>query len=331
VALPRSAYAGGRAERQSSDRPLHLEVLVRLIRPLLALSAAALVASGLAVPSPAAAAVAWSPPTGRSDLRPFTGLGTWVDGFDWAREFDTTPAVTPRTTMFMQQRGVKTIYLQMAKDSPRVTTSLMSRDKLGPLIKAAHDRGIRVVGWYLPTFKDPAKDFRLLDAMLQFKYQGHHIDVIGLDLESTAVPTSVRNTRLAALMKRVAARTWLPVAAITLPPVLIEEINTTWWNPFPWKAIAPYTDVWIPMGYYTAYGRWPHWRNAATSTTEDIRRIRARVGSRVPVHYAGGLAGSSTATDYQRFESAARAEGAVGWSAYDWATTPGWAWEHLRP
>jgi hypothetical protein len=84
------------------------------------------------------------------------------------------------------------------------------------------------------------------------------------------------------------------------------------------------------MGYYTAYGRWPTWRNAANSTREDIRRIRAHLNAAVPIHYAGGLAGSSTATDYQRFTSTARAEGALGISAYDYATTPGWAWSHLQ-
>lgn len=304
---------------------------MRLPRPL-ALALPLVVAAGLLVgiaPSPAGAAVA--PPRDRHDLTAFTGLGTWVDGYDFARELTSRPAVTPRTVMFMHQRGVKTIYLQAAKDSPKVPGTLMSPDRIGPILKAAHDRGIRVVAWYLPHFSNPAKDFRHLDAMMQFTYQGHHFDGIGLDLESKAVPTATRNTRLLALSKKVRARTWLPIAAITLPPVLIEEINRTWWNPFPWKAIAPSYDVWIPMGYYTAYGRYPKWRNAATSTTEDIRRIRAHIGSRVPVHYAGGLAAPSTAQDYQRFEAAARAEGALGWSAYDYATTPDWAWAYLRP
>jgi hypothetical protein len=50
----------------------------------------------------------------------------------------------------------------------------------------------------------------------------------------------------------------------------------------------------------------------------------------VPIAYAGGLADTSTATDYQRFTRAARAEGALGVSAYDYAITPGWAWPYLR-
>ena len=279
--------------------------------------------------SPASAAVA--PPTGRSDLRAFQGLGTWVDGYDFSRELTTSPKVTAATVGAMAQRGVKTIYLQAAKQSTRTPYALLSRDRLGAILQAAHARGIRVVGWYLPTFDSPAADWRHLDAMMQFKVNGHHFDAIGIDIEDTDVPVATRNARLVDLTRKARARTWLPIAAIVLPPVLTEIIRPSYWGgPFPWMALKSSYDVWIPMGYYTAYGRWPTWRNAATSTTEDIRRIRTRLQARVPIAYAGGLAHMSTVTDYQRYTSAARAEGALGVSAYDYAITPSWAWSYLR-
>ncbi|MCU1674037.1 MAG: N-acetylmuramoyl-L-alanine amidase [Frankiales bacterium] len=279
--------------------------------------------------TPAHAAV--PPPTGRSDLRSFTGLGTWVDGYDFARELTRSPSVTARTVGFMAQRGVKTIYLQGAKQSAKTPNAMLSRDRVGQILLAAHARGIRVVGWYLPTFDSPAADWAHLDAMMQFKVNGQHFDAIGLDIEDKDVPVATRNARLVDLTRRARARTWLPIAAIVLPPVLTEIVHPGYWGgPFPWAALKPAYDVWIPMGYYTAYTKWPRWRNAATSTTEDIRRIREHLQARVPVAYAGGLAGSSSATDYQRFTSAARGEGALGVSAYDYATTPGWAWSHLQ-
>ncbi|MFN2522039.1 MAG: hypothetical protein ABR614_01805 [Mycobacteriales bacterium] len=278
---------------------------------------------------PAHAEVA--PPTGRADLRSFTGLGTWVDGYDFARELTSSPSVTARTVSFMAQRGVKTIYLQGAKQSTRTPYAMLSRDRVGQILLAAHARGIRVVGWYLPTFDSPAADWTHLDAMLQFKVNGQHFDAIGLDIEDNDVPVATRNARLVDLTRKARARTWLPLAAIVLPPVLTEIVHPGYWGgSFPWAALKPAYDVWIPMGYYTAYTRYPTWRNAATSTTEDIRRIRNHLQARVPVAYAGGLAGSSTATDYTRFTSAARNEGALGVSAYDYATTPGWAWSYLQ-
>src|SRR4051812_34858846 len=115
----------------------------RFLAPLL-LALPLLVAPG----GSAHAAVA--PPTSRHDLRSFTGLGTWVDGYDFSRELTSSPTVTARTVGFMAQRGVRTIYLQAAKQSAKTPYALLSRDRLGQILLAAHARGIRVVGWYLP-------------------------------------------------------------------------------------------------------------------------------------------------------------------------------------
>ncbi len=299
-------------------------------RLLAALSCAAVALTGTVL-APATAAV--PPPTGHTDASAFRGLGTWVDAYDWSRELGgSTPKVTPRTMMFLKKQGVTTMWLQASKYSPpKATGSLLSRDRLGPLLKAAHAQGIRVVAWYLPTFESPATDWRNVDAMLQYKYDGHHFDAVGLDIEDRRVPVATRNARLVDLSKKTRARTWLPLAAIVLPPVLTEVVNPHYWGgSFPWKALGPSYDVWVPMGYYTAYSRYPRWRDAATSTAEDIRRVRAHLGSRVPVHYAGGLAGSSTTSDYRGFTRAAAEQGALGASAYDWVTTPDWAWPLLR-
>jgi hypothetical protein len=295
---------------------------MRLRIALLALAATCFAAA------PADAAV--PPPTGHDDRTSFQGLGTWVDGYDFSRELTKSPTFTYRTVQFAAASGVKTIYLQAAKQDPRTPGSMLSRDRVGDILLAAHARGIRVVAWYLPTFESPSADWTHVDAMMQFKVQGQHFDAIGLDIESTKVPVATRNARLVALSQRVRARTWLPLTAIVLPPVLTEVIHPTYWGgSFPWASLKPSYDVWIPMGYFTAYGRYPTWRDAATSTAEDIRRLKGHLGD-VPFHYAGGIADTSTRTDYQRFTSTAMSAGALGISAYDYATTPSWAWSYLR-
>lgn len=280
--------------------------------------------------TPPTATASVPPPTGHTDLTSFRGLATWVDGYDFSRELTQSPTVTARTVQFMAANGVQTIYLQAAKRSPKTPYSLLSRDRLGAILLAAHARGIRVVGWYLPTFDSPSADFMHLDAMMQFKVEGQHFDAIGIDIESKVVPVTTRNARLVALSQKVRARTWLPLTAIVLPPVLTEIIHPGYWGgAFPWTSLKPSYDVWIPMGYYTAYSRYPKWRDAGTSTAEDIRRLRGHLGT-VPFAYAGGIADTSTATDFQRFTSAGKTAGALGVSAYDYATTPGWAWPYLR-
>lgn len=304
--------------------PLRRLPLRRLsVRRLSLLLPVLLVAGLLAPTAPARAA--------GPDLTAFRGLGTWVDGWDFSRELTSRPSVTPASVAAMKDRGVRTIYLQAAKESSRTPGSLLSPDRLGQFLLAAHSRGMQVVAWYLPTFERPSRDWMHVDAMMQFTYRGQHFDGIGIDIESTTVPVRTRNARLVDLSRRAQARTWLPVAAIVLPPVLTEIIHPGYWGgSFPWSDIARSYDVWIPMGYYTAYRTWPKWRDAATSTAEDIRRLRGHVGAQAPVHYAGGLAGDSTRGDYQGFTAAARQAGALGVSAYDYATTPAWAWTPLR-
>jgi hypothetical protein len=284
----------------------------------------------LGAPVGSSTPLAGAAPAGR-DLAAFTGLSTWVDGYDFALELTSRPKVDSSTVARMRSQGVRTIWLQAAKASPKVRGDLMSPDRAGAILRAAHARGIRVVAWYLPRFHDPATDWRKLDALLQFRAGGHMYDGFALDIEDTRVPVATRNARLVALSRRLRKATVRPVAAVVLPPVLTEVVHPGYWDgTFPWVSLRSSYDLWVPMGYYTAYSRWPRWRDAATSTTEDIRRIRSRLGARVPVAYAGGLGADSTRADLEGFTRAARAQGALGVSVYDYATTPGWAWPALR-
>ena len=51
------------------------------------------------------------------------GLGTWVDVYDTEPAFmapGTTPPVAPDDVEAMHANGVETLYLQVAKDDPRL-------------------------------------------------------------------------------------------------------------------------------------------------------------------------------------------------------------------
>ena len=281
-------------------------------------------------PAVAASTPGAAPPPSHADRRPFQGLGTWVDGYDFSRELTSNPSVTAAGVQTMKDRGVGTIWLQAAKQSSATPGALLSPDRLGAFLTTAHAKGLRVIAWYLPTFADPAADWRHLSAMVDFTARGQHFDAYGVDIEDTRVAVGPRNSRLVALSQRLRRYTSRPVSAVVLPPVLTEIIHPDYWGgEFPWSALRSSYDVWVPMGYYTAYGRYPRWRDAAASTAEDLRRVKGHLGA-VPVAYAGGLAGESSAADDEGFSRAARAAGALGTSAYDYATTPASAWSHLR-
>ena len=80
-------------------------------------AAAALVAAGVLAPAVAGA----DPP----DPAPFTGLGAWVDVFEYVPAFlpaPGPPTVVPATVDDLAALGVHTLYLQAAIDDPRSRT-----------------------------------------------------------------------------------------------------------------------------------------------------------------------------------------------------------------
>ncbi len=309
--------------------------LLARLAPVLALTAML----GVVGTAPASAGVA--PPKGRSDLPGggFTGLGTWVDAYDFSREYaePATPTVTPEHVDVMWQAGVKTIYLQAAKfgDKTPAGRDILSPDLVGAILGRAHYRGMRVVAWYLPSFGDVSADVRRFVAMRDFRDKGgQRFDAIGVDIEWRGdVPNhDTRNARLVDLTKRVrAAIPNIPLSAIVLPPVVTDVINQQYWPRFPWTTLRPYYDVWQPMSYYTNRKAGTQWRSAYTYTYENIRLTRKHLNQPyAPVSVAGGIGDKSTETDYREFIRGSKAQHAIGASIYDWRTTASSAYPTLR-
>ena len=309
--------------------------LLTRVAPVLA------VAALLATVAPPAATAGVAPPRSRSDLAGggFHGLGTWVDAYDYSREYaePATPTVTPAHVDVMWQAGVKTIYLQAAKFGAKTPAGrdILSPDLVGAILGRAHYRGMRVVAWYLPSFGDVNADLRRFVAMRDFRDAGgQRFDAIGVDIEwrGDVANHDTRNARLVELTKRVrAAMPNLPLSAIVLPPVVTDVINTSYWPRFPWRTLRPYYDVWQPMAYYTNRKAGTQWRNAYTYTYENIRLTRKNLASPyAPVHIAGGIGDKSTAIDYQEFIRGSKAQHAIGASIYDWRTTAASAYPTLR-
>jgi hypothetical protein len=285
-----------------------------------------------------------TPPAGASpgrrsapDLQAFRGLGTWVDVYDYAPKFQSAPgalpAVTPESVDDMARLGVRTLYLQAAQDDTRSEGTLVDRRLVGRFLRRAHQRGVRVVAWYLPHFADVARDLARIRALNDFRDRGQRFDAIALDIEWTSdVKDPVRRNRaledLAARVRRTVTR--VPLGAIVLEPVLIEDVNPASWPNFPWKALRSSFDVWMPMSYWTNRSTASGWRDSARYTSENIRRVRAHLGRDAPVHAVGGVADRTGPGDIQGFVTAARRAHALGWSLYDYVTTSSSAWTRLR-
>lgn len=175
----------------------------------------------------------------------FAGFGAWIDVYDWSNEFTNgRPSVGPNDVDRMADFGVETLYVQAAKQ--RSPNDVVDIELLRPIIDRAHDRGLRVVTWYVPTLEDPALDLRKLLAIAALGVEG-----VGVDIESRAVSDPAeRSRRLVDLS--IAFRERVPqlaLSAIVMPPVLLEVVNPNYWPGFPYREIAPAYDAWQTMGY----------------------------------------------------------------------------------
>jgi hypothetical protein len=303
------------------------------------------VAIAVALAAPAIGGRAASPGAGATAMAParpgtaaFRGLGTWVDVYDYGPRFQQAraalPAVTPASVDDMARLGVRTLYLQASQDDTRSEGTIVDRRLVGDILRRAHRHGVQVVAWYLPHFADLDRDMRHIEAMYRFRTKGERFDGIALDVEWTSdVKDPVKRNRalieLAHRSHRLVTR--VPLGAIVLEPVLIEDVNAAYWPGFPWKKIRGDFDVWLPMSYWTNRSDASGWKDGFRYTSENIRRVRVDLGDRnAVVHAIGGIADRATAGADVGFVRAAKRRRAIGWSVYDYVTTSSSAWTRLR-
>jgi hypothetical protein len=255
----------------------------------------------------------------------YAGLGTWVDIYAtsaWAEP--------ERAVAAMERVGVRTLYLQTGNYSQRA--DLVRRRALGRFIDAAHAAGLRVVAWYLPSFAGTAQDRQRALAAIHFRSaKGERFDSFALDIEASLVkPASLRNRRLMQLSMqlRAAVGPRYPLGAITPGEVGFRR-HPRYWPRFPYRGLARYYDVFLPMAYFTdahVHGS----ERARAYLATDIAAIRSRTGNRhVPIHLIGGIAGSMSATDTAGFMRAVADCAPLGYSLYEFPLTSRATWKAL--
>ena len=248
----------------------------------------------------------------------FSGVGAWIDVFDWSRTFGgREPVVGPDDVTAMADEGVQTLYVQGTRASAR--EDVLEPERLEALLERADDEGLATVVWYVPSLVDPEADLRRLEALAELD-----VDALAVDIEARDVPDPAeRSRRLVDLSAQV--REALPdtaIGAVPVAPVLLEVVNTDWWPGFPWAELAPSYDAWLPMTYSTERRADSGYRDAERYTTENLLRLRANLDDpEALVHPIGGVADDLAVTDVEAHVRAARKAEAVGVSLYDWPTT----------
>lgn len=331
-------------DRRSLYRPkLDDRARTRLLSALVAaLLVAGVVASSVVEPSVKEALV--KGPLAASDDDPRTrgasvyrGLGAWIDAFDYGPAYHRPaegPLLGPESVDSLAERGVRTLYLQATRLDSRSPEGIVDSQLVGRFLERAHQRGVQVVGWYLPKFGDLEADLANLRLIRDFKFEGHRFDGIGVDIEwrRDVRDHAERNRRLVELSRRLREETKkVSVAAIVYPPVLLESVYPAFWPDFPWSELAGVYDAWLPMTYWTETTARSGYRDGYRYTVESVKLLRARLGDQsAPVHAVGGVAGDSRGEDLEGFTQAVDEAGASGLSLYDYRTTSALGWDVLQ-
>lgn len=277
-----------------------------------------------------------APPPPRT-LEPYRGLGAWVDVFDYAPAYQPEgqrPPVVPEDVAVMAAFGVRTLFLQAARDDPRSPGGVVDHELIGAFLAEAEEHGVAVVGWYLPRFERPEVDLAHLLAMHGTPFGGRYLDGVAVDIEFTEARPDHgdRNAVLVELSRRLRAAVGDDVVgAIVLPPVLTEVINPALWPDFPWGELGDLYDVWLPMSYWTFRSAESGYGNGYDYNTESVRRLRANLGDpAVPVHSIGGIGDRIPEDGYGDFVRSLIDTGSIGGSIYDFRTMSVGGWARLR-
>jgi hypothetical protein len=282
--------------------------------------------AGLTVLIALLAAAARPQASAAASVTAYRGLGTWVDMYDPAAWNDPAAAVTD-----MASHGVRTLFIETANYHNPATASLFKPAAMARFIQECHARKIKIVAWYLPSFKDLAKDYKRSMAAIDFRTSdGQKFDSFALDIEDSSVkPASTRSSRLKTLSAKIrkAVGKNYPLGGIIPSPAGM-KINSSYWPGFPYKDVAAVYDVIVAMGYYTYHGN--GYTQAYNETRENVRIVRAETGRpTIPIHVIAGVGDKSSGSETTAYVRALRETGCLGGSMYDWSTTNDADWRPL--
>jgi len=280
------------------------------------------VALGLAAAPPAQAV--------HSGLYAFRYLGAWIDLYDQG----IPPAAGAAD---MRARGVRTIFIETARWNS--SGSFDNPAWIGQWVDEAYRNGMKIVGWYLPGYGDITRDVRRTTAIATFRSPlGHRFHAVAIDIEDKReVNYSLHrfNEGVARHLSRVRYRltqifgtSSYPVGAIT-PAPLAMALRPDNWRGFPWRAIARWANVVMPMAYWSFRDDCSTVRQHCPYYYLRDNAIQARHLTGLRVHAIGGVGDRSTERQVLAAVRGTFAAHAYGGSLYDYRTTATDFWSPL--
>ena len=186
------------------------------------------------------------------------GKGIWVNIWNY-------PVNPDMFCEHLKSKGINTIYLQVSRSNmPAIKDPL----KLNKIIKSAHDRDIKVIGWSYVFLKNPLSDAqKFLQAIFYKTPDNDSLDGIAADIEEV---TNSHSIETFAKVVRKAVGYDYPLIAITFSPVLKRADPSH----YAWKTIANNFDIIAPMTYWHGFVKLRSEKGAYDYTVKTISKIK---------------------------------------------------------
>ncbi|MDQ1697585.1 MAG: hypothetical protein QOJ03_2938, partial [Frankiaceae bacterium] len=246
------------------------------------------------------------------DLRPVSGKGMWLT--TWAdTRLDIPRLIAKARAAGLQQLWVRTGGTYQGWYGDRLLTALLP---------AAHAAGLSVIAWDFPTLSDPLLDVRRARHDLLGTFGGERLDGFSPDIETIYEGTFNSDRRVQVYLSRVRRDAGsMPVIATVLRPTETQLAT------YPYRAEAPYVDVFAPMVYWSCNEP----GITALESLKPLAKLRPvhLVGQSYDMGPEGGRHGLPTGREIWRFLDVAKRSGAVGASLYVYSSTRGPQWQAL--
>jgi hypothetical protein len=246
------------------------------------------------------------------DIGAVTGKGMWLTTWPDTR-VNVSSVVTRATAAGLHQIWVRTGGTFEGWYGAKLLTRLLP---------VAHAAGLKVIAWDFPSLGDPLLDVNRADQVLRGRFGGQRVDGFSPDIETITEGTFNSARRVRIYLSRVRNDAGaMPVIATVLRPTPAMLAS------YPYRAEAPYVDVFAPMVYWSCTEP-----GAATlDAIKPLAKLRPVhvIGQSFDMGSMGGRHGLPTGREIWRFLDVAKRNGAVGASLYLYEQTRRPQWRAL--
>ena len=185
------------------------------------------------------------------------GKGMWINIWNY-------PANPDMFCEYLKSNGIDTIYLQISRST---TPAISNPIKLNQIIKSAHSRNMKVIGWTYSFLKEPLSDAeKFIKAVFYKTPEGDSLDGMAADIEEV---TNSRAIEIFASTVRKSVGFDYPLIAITFSP-LSKAIPKN----YAWGTITNHFDIIAPMTYWHGLPKLRTEKGAYNYTAQTIKKIK---------------------------------------------------------